>query len=310
LSSQTHLLKGLTWVGVSILVWVPLFPVAKRVLPFVDAFSMGSVRYALGIVLLVAILVAVEGGRALDYEGRFLAAALFGLIGITGFNAFVWYGLGFTRPEHASIIMATQTPLIAIILWVTRGLRPARFTLGCIAAAFVGVMMVVTKGDPAAAFRSTAGSSVLIGDALVFLGALSWIAYTLASARFARWSPLRWTVLTCIPGTAGLFAVNYFAIEAGLSSVPSLSALGSIAWQIAYFAIGTVVLGVLGFNFSVKYLGPLNTLLSLNLVPVGVFAIEAALGQTFSPIELSGGALVVCALVANNLYLRRVVARG
>ena len=37
--------------------------------------------------------------------------------------------------------------------------------------------------------------------------------------------------------------------------------------------------GVLGFNFSVKYLGPLNTMLMLNLVPIGVFAIEAALGR-------------------------------
>jgi len=289
---------------VSILVWVPLFPVAKRVLPFVDAFSMGTVRYAIGIVLLVAILAAVEGVEALRYEGRFAAAALFGLIGITGFNAFVWYGLGFTRPEHASIIMATQTPLIAILVWLTRGLRPAGFTLGCIAVAFAGVLMVVTRGDPAGVFAAGAASATLLGDFFVFLGALSWIAYTLAAARFPRWSPLRWTVLTCLPGTAGLVAVNYLAIEAGISSVPSLSTLGSIGWQIAYFAIGTVVLGVLGFNFSVKYLGPLNTLLSLNLVPVGVFAIEAALGARFTPVELAGAALVVAALVANNLYLR------
>ena len=306
MSSQSHLLKGLAWVGVSILVWVPLFPVAKRVLPFVDAFSMGTVRYAIGIVLLVAILAAVEGTAALRYEGRFAAAALFGLIGITGFNAFVWYGLGFTRPEHASIIMATQTPLIAILVWLTRGLRPANFTLGCIALAFAGVLLVVTKGDPAGALRDGAASSALVGDLLVFLGALSWIAYTLAAARFPRWSPLRWTVLTCLPGTAGLFFVNYLAIEAGISSMPSLATLGSVGWQIAYFAIGTVVLGVLGFNFSVKYLGPLNAMLSLNLVPVGVFAIEAALGRTFSGIELAGAALVVAALAANNLYLRRL----
>jgi drug/metabolite transporter (DMT)-like permease len=300
LPPQSHLLKGLGWIGVSILCWVPLFPVAKRVLPIVDAFAMGSVRYAIGIVLLLALLAAMEGRQALGYEGRFWAAALSGLVGITGFNAFVWYGLTFTRPEHAAIIMATQTPLIALVLWLTRGIRPARFTGVCMAAAFAGVLLVVTKGDPAGAFRGGA----LKGDLLVLLGALSWIAYTLAAARFARWSPLRWTALTCLPGTAGLFIVNLVAIEAGIASVPTLAALGSIGWQIAYFAIGTVVLGVLGFNFSVKYLGPLNTMLTLNLVPVGVFAVEAALGARFSAIELGGAAAVVAALVANNLYLR------
>ena len=300
----THLLRGLTWAGISILVWVPLFPVAKRVLPIVDAFTMGSIRYALGIVLLVALVVAIEGWKALDYEGRFWSATLFGLIGITGFNAFVWYGLTFTRPEHASVIMATQTPLVALILWITRGLRPAGFTIACMACAFAGVLLVVTKGDPAHVFMGGAGSATLVGDLLVFMGALSWIIYTLASARFTRWSPLRWTVLTCLPGTVGLLLVNLLTLWKGTSLLPSLETLGTIGWQIAYFAVGTVVLGVLGFNFSVKYLGPLNTMLTLNFIPVGVFAIEAALGQSFSAVELAGAGLVVGALVANNFYLR------
>lgn len=279
---------------------MPLFPVAKRVLPIVDAFAMGTVRYVLGVLLLAALVVAIEGRQALRYEGRFASATLFGLIGITGFNAFVWYGLAFTRPEHAAIIMSTQTPLIALIVWLSRGIRPARFTQGCIVAAFAGVLLVVTKGDPALVFEAGA----LWGDLLVFLGALSWITYTLATARFTGWSPLRFTLLTCIPGTVGLFLVNLLAIAGGIAAVPTLSALGSIGWQIAYFSIGTVVLGVLGFNFSVKYLGPLNTMLMLNLVPIGVFAIEAALGRSFTAVELVGAGIVIGALVANNLYLR------
>jgi drug/metabolite transporter (DMT)-like permease len=45
-------------------------------------------------------------------------------------------------------------------------------------------------------------------------------------------------------------------------------------------------------------------MLMLNLIPIGVFAIEAALGRSFAPIELAGAAIVVGALVANNLYQR------
>ena len=131
----------------------------------------------------------------------------------------------------------------------------------------------------------------------------------MASARFSGWSPIRFTALTCLPGALGLLTVNAVAIAAGIASVPSAHALGSIAWQILYFAVGTVVLGVLGFNFSVKYLGPLNTMLMLNLVPVGVFVIEAALGRSYYAAEIVGASLVVGALVANNLYLRRVAAK-
>lgn len=279
---------------------MPLFPLAKRTLPVVDAFAMGTARYLIGGLMFVALLVALEGRRALRYEGRFAAAALFGVIGITGFNVCVWYGLTFTRPEHTAIILGMQSPLIALAVWLARGVRPARFTLGCIAAAFAGVVLVVTKGDPLGALAGGA----LLGDALVFFGALSWVIYTLSGPRFAGWSPVRFTVLTVLPGTAGLILVNAVAVEAGIGAVPTLQALWSVGWQILYFAVGTVVLGVLGFNYSVKYLGPLNTMLMLNLVPVGVFAIEAALGRSFAAIELAGAALVVGALAANNLYLR------
>ena len=132
--------------------------------------------------------------------------------------------------------------------------------------------------------------------------AMPWRAYSFSRAPGA---PLRLTVLTCIPGALGLFTANAIAVAAGVATVPAFDAVASIGWQIVYFSTCTVVLGVLSFNFAVKYLGPLNTMLSLNLIPVGVFAIEAALGQRFAAVELAGAALVVGALVVNNLYQRR-----
>jgi len=281
-----------------------MFPIAKRALPHVDAFALGSLRYFFGSLIFIALLWAFEGPRALRFDGRIVPASAFGVIGITGFNVLVWVGLSYTRPEHAAIIMALQTPLIALTLWATRGQRPSPVVLGCIAAALCGVFLVVTKGDPAGAFAG----GTLRGDLLVFAGAVSWVTYTLAAGRFAGWSPLRLTVLTCIPGAVGLFIANGLAIAAGIAAWPSLQDAAAVGWQLVYFSTCTVVLGVLGFNFGLKHLGPLNTMLTLNLVPVGVFAIEAALGRAFTAVELFGAALVIAALVANNLYLRRLSA--
>jgi drug/metabolite transporter (DMT)-like permease len=270
-----------------------------------DPFFLGSFRYAFGVLLFIAILWAAEGRQALRYGGRFLPAAVYGLIGFCGFNILVWWGLFYTRPEHASIIMALQTPMTALAMWLTRGIRPAPFTVGCIAVAIAGVVLVVTKGELSQVF----GGGSLAGDLLVFLGAVSWVVYTMAGQHFAGWSPLRMTVLTCIPGTVGLVAINLFTIHMGYSALPSFEQIWSVKWQLGYFVVFTVVLGVLGFNNGVRYLGALNTMLMLNLIPIIVFAIEAWLGRSFSAIELGGAAVVVGALAANNLYLRRVVAR-
>ena len=102
-----------------------------------------------------------------------------------------------------------------------------------------------------------------------------------------------------------MLAANAAAVALGFVQVPSLHDIEVVWWQIIYFALGSVVLGVLGFNAGVKHLGALNAMLMINLVPVGVFAIEAALGRRYEGVELAGAAIVIAALVVNNLYLRR-----
>ena len=302
--TRNNLVAGLAWVTLSILCWAPLFSVAKRTLPYVDAFALGTLRYAFGVLLFIALLVSVEGAPALRLQGRRVPATLYGLAGITGFNLFVWIGLVYTTPEHAAIILALQTPLTALAVWIVRGQRPPAFTLGCVALAIVGVLAVVTKGEPLAAAADLARGGALFGDLLVFCGAVCWVTYTLAASQFAGWSPLRLTVLTCIPGFVGLLLANAVAVHAGVAQLPSLATLQAVWLQLVYFSVCPVVLGVLGFNNAARRLGPLNTMLMLNVIPVVVFGIEASLGRSFAVVELTGAALVIGALVANNLYLR------
>lgn len=303
------MIRGLVWAIVVVLCWAPMFPVAKRAFAHVDAFALGSIRYGLGVALLVAVLWLAEGARALRYDGRLAATIGAGLLGITGFNGLVWFGLMFSRPEHGAIIMALQTPLTALAVWLVHGHRPRTFTVACITAAIAGVLLVVTKGDPAHMFDG----GLLLGDLLIVAGAVCWVAFTMVSGRFKGWSPLRFTVLTCIPGGIGLVILNLLAVAGGIASVPGAADVAAIGWQIAYFVLFSVVLGVLAFNQSVRHFGPLNTMLMLNLIPVCVFAIETALGRRFAPVEIGGAALVIGALVANNLYLRlapKAPARG
>jgi len=119
---------------------------------------------------------------------------------------------------------------------------------GGIALALFGVFLVVTKGSPASAFAGGA----LAGDLVIFLGALCWVIYTMSGARFAGWSPLRFTVLTCLPGAAGLFLVNGIAIASGIARVPSAEAIGAIGCPLGARIEGEklsgpiVVLGLLG----------------------------------------------------------------
>jgi drug/metabolite transporter (DMT)-like permease len=297
---QTNQLKGVLIMLITVLIWGGMFPVAKGALQTVDAFWLSSIRYGIAAPLFVAILCLREGAEALRYRGKLLQATFYGVVGFSGFSVLVFIGLSRSRPEHAAIIMALQTPIAAFVHWALKGTRPANFTLACIAVAILGVFMVITKGDPAHAF--TGGT--FLGDLLIFLGAMSWIVYTIGAVSFPGWSALRFTTLTCLPGTAGIFIITGIASLGGYASAPAGVTVASLGWELAYLAILTVVLAVLFWNMAIGYLGALNAMLLGNLVPVVTFAIRILQGHRFDAIELAGAGLVVAALIANNLYLR------
>ena len=297
---QTNQLKGVLIMLITVLIWGGMFPVAKDALQTLDAFWLSSIRYGVAAPLFAALLCWREGAAALRYRGKFLRAAFYGVMGFTGFSILVFVGLGWSRPEHAAIIMALQTPIAAFVHWALKGTRPANFTVGCVTLAIFGVFLVISKGDPVHAF--TGGT--FRGDVLIFLGAMSWIGYTVGAVSFPGWSALRFTTLTCLPGTAGIFVITAIATLSGAVSAPAGATVIAVGWELAYLALFTAVLAVLFWNTAIGYLGALNTMLLGNLVPVVTFAIRILQGHHFETIELSGAGLVVAALIANNLYLR------
>jgi drug/metabolite transporter (DMT)-like permease len=303
---QTNQLKGVLIMLITVLIWGGMFPVAKDALQTLDGFWISSIRYGVAAPLLVAILFWREGAAALHYRGRFLRAAFYGVVGFSGFSVLVLIGLSRSRPEHAAIIMALQTPIAAFVHWALKGSRPANFTLGCVMLAIFGVFLVISKGDPLHAFSG----GTFRGDVLIFLGAMSWVAYTVGAVSFPGWSALRFTALTCVPGTAGILAITGIAALGGYTSIPAAATVISVTWELAYLAILTVVLAVLFWNMAIGYLGALNTMLLGNLVPVVTFAIRILQGHHFETIELAGAGLVVAALIANNLYLRARLRPG
>jgi drug/metabolite transporter (DMT)-like permease len=302
---QSTFASGVALALVAVLIWGAQLPVAKSAFAAVDPFHVTAIRYGVATTLLVGFVLWRDGRSALRYYGRGWPASVLGVAGMTGSPMFVFAGLSITRPEHAAIIVSLQPSMTAIADWWLHGRRPSRFTLGCIAAAFVGVVLVVTKGAPALAL----GRGELIGDVLVLAGAACWVIYTMGTDSFRGWSSLKFTLLTLIPGSIGLVAVTVVLVQLGLSRVPDWTEVRSVGLELGFLALCGVLLSMICWNAGTRRIGVLNAMLMLNLVPVIVFAIGYAQGRRFEPVELAGAGLVIGSLAANNLYLRRKAAR-
>lgn len=306
---MSQLQRGLLALIVTALSWGGLFPVGKAALAVLDPYYLTVIRYGVAAAVLLVILMLREGRAALSElrgDPRRGWLVIYGITGFAGFSLFMFEGLASTSPAQAAVIAAMQPLIMALILWLTRGARPARMTLLCVAVAFLGCVVVVGRGDLASLSR---GGQVG-GSLLVFVAAVCWMIYTLGAARFADWSPLRYTALSCAFGTLGIFFISAVATWLGRAHVPSPAQVMSVAWELGFLIVMTSVVAVLLWNVGVRCLGPLNASLFLNFIPVLVFAIAALQGQPGVPAEYLGGAMVLLALVGNNLYARWALGRA
>ena len=285
--------------------WGAMFPIAKHGLRHVDAFHMTSIRYVLASLAFLALLAAREGRAAVRFDGRALRLLVLGSVGFAGFNLLSYVGLGMTRPQNASLVVATSPFLTLLIVRLRGGAPVARRKLVLMAAGFVGVAAVITRGDVGSVLHGGVGG----GEALVLAGAVCWVLYTLGAGEFPGWSPLRYTALSAALGSITIVVVTEVATLAGWEPAPSAHDLAAAGPALAYIVVFGAVIAVLSWNAAVQRIGAPTGALFLNLVPVTAFAIAIAGGYAPNGYELGGAALAIASLVAVTMLNRAQVSR-
>ena len=281
--------------------WGLQLPLARDAFAVVDPFHITSTRYFIAALCLLPVLVWREGWQAINPGSRLLPATALGVVGMCGSPMLVFLGMSMSTAEHAVVIVTLQPAIAALAIWMFSGQRPAKFTVLCIAVAFLGVVAVVTRLEPLA----LTSKRQLAGDLIIVLGAACWVAYTLGLSRLSGWSTWRITVLTMFPGAFATGLLTLVLVQLGILVTPTAAAVFEVRWELAYLTFVGVLLSMLAWNYGTRQIGALNTTLLINLMPVTTFLYRAVQGYQFAAAELGGAALVVAALIANNLYLRR-----
>ena len=284
----------------AVVIWGAQMPVAKDSFAILDPWNSTALRYVLALAVLLPVLLVREGPGFLAAGRLWPWAAGLGVIGMSASPLLVFSGMAMSRAEHAAVIVSLQPSIAAMLQWALYRKRPSRLTLGCIALALTGAVLVITKGR--LDFIHSRGE--LLGGLLILLGAACWVVYTLGAPRLAGWSTWRITLLTMLAGGVSNLLAVAVAVAWGKVPPPTLAAVWEVRWVLVYLAYGGVLFAMLAWNFGAQRIGPLNASLFINFMPVMTFGFRALQGVKFAAIELCGVALVVGALVANNVFMR------
>ena len=303
---KDKIVMGALFCLVAGITWGAQFPIAGSALKLIDPFYFTLLRYMAVSLILVLLLILSEGTKALSFEGKARKVWFFGTMAFTVYNFLVFLGQKTAGPSGAvlaSIMMALMPITSVLVMWVYKKTTPSRFTMTCILIAFLGVSMVITKGD-ISVLSSTSGN--LIPALLILTGVFGWVIYTVGGSSF-NWSPLRYTTLSCILGTASALVLVVLATVAGYLKVPDLETVSTIRWEMAYMIVISGVLAVFSWNAGNRALTPINGILFINLVPVTTFVMSILSGYNMSRLEVIGAVITIGALVSNNLYLRKLI---
>ncbi|MFJ6166052.1 DMT family transporter [Micromonospora orduensis] len=278
--------------------WGVMFPVLASALTRVDPLNLTTARYLLAAAILVGILLLREGAGALRHGGRAVEVVVLGVVGFAGFNLLTNLALEHAAPQQISLFVATTPVITQLVRWVRDGVRPKPLLLGLSLVALLGVGLVITRGSLAGLGQFGLGGLMMIG------AVLGWGIYTHGASRFGDWSPLRFTTLTALSGTAAMLAASIAADAVGWQHAPAAADIVAVTPQLAYAVVVGAVIAVLAWNTGVQRLGSANAALFMNLVPVTTFAVQIARGYRPDPVELVGAAITIAALVAANLANR------
>lgn len=284
--------------------WGAMFPVAHDAFKHIDPFYFTIIRYGTVTIVLVALLLWKEGKQAFRFEGKGLQLWFFGTMAFTIYNLFIFWGqdiLGEPGVMIASIMESLMPMISIIIVWMFFKKRPHIFTLSCVILAFIGAILVITKGNITAFLGAT---NQLIPSLLILIAVIGWVIYTMGGSEFSGWSALRYSTLSCLLGTVTAIIITIGTTMIGYTPVPAVQDLVTVTPHMLFMIIFPGIIALLGWNIGVSILSPLNGLLFINFVPVTTLSISIIQGNQITTFDIVGTVFIIASLLANNIFVR------
>lgn len=212
------------------------------------------------------------------------------LTGLAGYNAIAYLGLRYTEALNALLIQSSGPLIVALWSFVLLGIRltwPQTIGIGI---SLVGVLTILSRGDPVALTSIHLNKGDLIfTTALIIFG-----LYSVLAVKRPAIHPLAFMGFTS--GYATVLLIPAVIAEAATGKTPSLSVNNALT--LAYVAIFPSILAYLFFNRGVELIGANRAAPFFHLIPVfgSVLAI-AFLGERPQLFHFAGYALVLTGVV-------------
>jgi drug/metabolite transporter (DMT)-like permease len=288
--------------AIVMLFWAGNSIVARAVRDDIPPFTLAFVRWSGALIILLPLAwTSLRRDRAALLAG-WRPVLLLGLVGVAGFNGFLYWGLHHTTATNGLLLQAAIPALVLICNAIFFRERAGKWQIGGVILSTLGVAVVVVRAD----LQVLMGLQLGFGDLLILCGVLGWAVYT--------------SLLRIRPPIHQLSFLFVTFTIAALTMLPlALSewhAIAGIVWRpavigaFAYVAILPSVVAYFLFNSAVDAIGAARAGQTISLMPLfGAGLAAAVLGEALHPYHLVGMALILSG-IAMAALLHRETAKA
>ena len=269
----------------AVIFWGGSFIAVKVAVAQVSFYTLVWLRFAIGFLTLLALLLARREFRLPGLRETVTFAGL-GFLGVFFHNTLQAVGLKTAAAGMSGLIVASNPIVIAVLgsMVLKESLSPARMW-GILLAAF-GILVILSRGDPRFFFRE----GISAGELLMIASVFSWAVFSVLSRR----------ALQRTPALLGMTCAIFFGLLCGtvpfvlMGGYRELSIINPGGWAgILFLGIFCSALSYLFWYDALRVLpaSEVGAFLYVNTV-VSVIASVILLGEPATGAMMVGGSLV------------------
>ena len=259
--------------ALTIFIWGLTWPIGKVVANDYRyyIFTVAVLRFTFALPFLFVIVLLFEKNISLPLKQHKMVILL-GILQIFLYNFFYLTGLVFTSSSDAALVIAINPALTAIFAsQVYDDEKLSKQLLLGLICSFLGVGIVFIFS------ANTTVENRILGNMLIFFGAIVWALYTTFSRPvYQKISPIKFQFYATLYGWG--FLVIFALFEQPWNINFKVVSFGGII----YLGIFAAAIANSMFSYGVKELGPTKTSIFVNFVPViGIFFSIVLLKEEF-----------------------------
>ena len=278
--------------------WAGNAIVGRAVHNDIPPFFLSFARWTGGFLVLLPFAARKLAADRAVLARNWVKLVAFGVVGVATFNAFLYWGLGYTTATNGLLMQALMPGLVLAFGFVLfRDRAPLGQVLGVVLST-MGVGVIIFQADLAALLRLRFG----FGDGLVLCGCLAWSLYTAVLRLRPPVHP--WSFLTVTFAVASLALTPLVASE--WREIAAMRWGPGVFAAIAYVAVLPSVVSYFLYNWAVAEVGAGPAGQTMSLMPLfGAVLAALLLHEPFHAYHLAGMALICGGIVLTAVTLAR-----